>query len=246
MSRSSIGVSDTLNDYIVSANRIEPPALRRCREETANRDDANMQIGAEQGAFMAFLARLMGARIYVEIGVFTGYSALCMALAMKEMHGAEARIIACDKSEEFVDIARGYWAEADVDDVIEARLGDGLNSLKALGAEGLMDSVDMVFIDADKENSDAYYEEAATLLRPGGVMILDNVLWSGKVADKEIDDPSTRALRQMAVKAKSDGRFDQTLISVGDGLLMLRKRDAVDSHIKGPDAEAGRYPPQSA
>ncbi|MBA4800956.1 MULTISPECIES: O-methyltransferase [Euryhalocaulis] len=246
MSRRTIGVSDKLDAYIVSANREEHPALARCRAETAERDDANMQIGAEQGAFMAFLARLTGARIYIEVGTFTGYSALAMALPMKEIHGTNARVIACDISEEFLDIAEGYWKEARVDDVIEKRPGGAMNSLKALGAEGLSDSVDMVFLDADKENYGAYYEEAASLLRPGGLMVLDNVLWSGKVAEQDADDPATRALREVAVTAKSDGRFDQVFLSLGDGLLLLRKRDAAASHIDGPDAASGRYPPENA
>lgn len=244
MTRASIGVSDKLDAYLQTVNPDEPPALKRCREETARRGDSNMQIGPEQGALMAFLAKLMGARTYVEIGTFTGYSALVMALAMKERHGDNARIICLDKSDEYLGVAGDYWREAGAMDVIETRHGDALNSLKALNAEGLGDSVDIVFIDADKANYEAYYEEAASLLRPGGLMMLDNVLWSGKAADEGETDETAAIMRRINGHAAGDNRFDHALTAVGDGLLLLRKRDLVASHIEGPDAESGRYPPQ--
>lgn len=244
MTRASIGVSDPLDAYLQTVNPVEPAALKRCREETAKRSDSNMQIGPEQGALMAFLAKLIGARTYVEIGTFTGYSALVMALAMKERHGGSARVICLDKSDEYLGLAGDYWREAGAMDVIETRHGDALNSLKALTAEGLGDSVDIVFIDADKANYEAYYEEAASLLRPGGLMMLDNVLWSGDVADKTKTDEITGIMRRINGRAASDNRFDRALTAIGDGLLLLRKQDLVDSHIEGPDAETGRYPPQ--
>jgi len=246
MSRRSLGLDDAVAAYVEKSNPPEHPALRRCREETARRDDAEMQIGREQGAFMAFLARVVGARIYVEIGSFTGYSALAMALPMREIHGDDARVYACDISPEIIDVARDYWREAGVEDIVEARVGRGLDSLKALAAEGLADSVDMVFIDADKEAYDAYYEEAATLLRPGGLMLLDNVLWSGKVADAAADDPETESLRAIAGKAREDGRFDAAFTAMSDGLLLLRKRELTASHIDGPDAASGRRAPEGA
>jgi len=224
MSRTTLGLDQAVADYVLAANRDEHPALKRCRAETDKRPDANMQIGAEQGAVMAFLAKAIGARTYLEIGAFTGYSALVMALAMQESHGEAARVIACDISEEFFEIARDYWREAGVEALIETRAGPALDSLSALSAEGAAGTVDLAFIDADKENYAAYYDAAMALLRPGGVLLLDNVLWSGKVADPSSPDPVAEIMRKVAAKAREDARADHAFAALGDGLLMLRKR----------------------
>lgn len=220
MSR-SLGLSETIETYVRAMNRDEHPALSRCREETARRgDDAVMQISPEQGAFMAFLARMIAAKTYVEVGVFTGYSALAMALAMKEMHGADANIIACDISETFLAEARGHWARAGVEELMDVRIGPAVDSLAALPGG----AADMMFIDADKPGYAAYYEAGARLLRPGGIMLFDNVLWSGAVADEAKSDPDTDALREVARLARADARFDIAFTAIGDGLLLCRKK----------------------
>ncbi len=220
MSR-SIGLSEAVESYVRSMNRTEHTALARCREETQALGAISvMQISPEQGAFMSFLARLISAKTYVEIGVFTGYSALAMALALKDMHGAAARIIACDISEEFIAKARDYWREANVDEIIETRIAPAQETLKTLPDA----SIDMMFIDADKTGYPEYYEEGARLLRAGGVMAFDNVLWSGDVADSIKQEADVVALRRTAEMARSDDRFDIAFTAIGDGLLLCRKR----------------------
>ena len=220
MSR-SIGVSEDVAAYVRAMNRDEHPALARCREQTAQRgDDAVMQISPEQGAFMAFLARMMSAKTYVEVGVFTGYSALAMALAMKETHGADANVVACDISEAFIAEAREHWTQAGVDEVIDVRIGPAAERLAAL-PDG---AADMMFIDADKPGYPAYYEAGARLLRPGGIMLFDNVLWSGAVADETKSDEEIDALRETARIAKGDDRFEIAFTTIGDGLLLCRKK----------------------
>ena len=169
---------------------------------------------------MAFLARLTGARSYIEVGVFTGYSALAMGLTLKELHGADANIVACDISEEFISEARKYWAEAGVEDLIDVRIGPAVESLAALPDA----SADMMFIDADKAAYPAYYEAGARLLRPGGIMLFDNVLWGGSVADESRSDADIDGLRETAGIAKGDARFDTAFTTIGDGLLLCRKR----------------------
>jgi caffeoyl-CoA O-methyltransferase len=218
----SIGLSKAVESYIRSANPPEHPALARCREETEALGAISvMQISPEQGAFMAFIARLIGARTYVEVGVFTGYSALYMALALKDMHGEAARVIACDISEDYTDRAREYWREANVDDMIDLRLAPAQKTLETLPDA----RADMMFVDADKTGYPAYYEEGARLLRAGGVMLFDNVLWSGDVAEKDRQSDEIAALRRTAARARDDKRFDVAFTAIGDGLLLCRKRD---------------------
>lgn len=220
MSR-SIGVAEDVAAYVRAMNRDEHPALARCRKETQARvEDAVMQISPEQGAFMAFLARLTGAKSYVEVGVFTGYSALAMGLTLKEMHGAEASIVACDISEEFIAEARKYWTEAGVEDLIDVRIGPAVESLATLPDA----STDLMFVDADKAAYPAYYDAGARLLRPGGVMLFDNVLWSGSVADENRSNADIDGLRETAGFAKGDERFDIAFTTIGDGLLLCRKK----------------------
>ena len=205
--------------YLTQVGGREVPAQRRCREETQNRSDAEMQISPEQAASLAILARAIGARRCIEVGVFTGYSALAVALALP----VDGRIVALDVSKDFTDLARGYWREAGVADKIDLRIGPARDSLDAMIAanEG---PFDMAFIDADKVGYDAYYERVLTLLRPGGLIALDNMLYSGEVADPENLDASPVALRALNAKIHADPRVDMALATIGDGMMLAIKR----------------------
>lgn len=220
MTRQSIGIDERLNDYILSVSVREHPALARLREETRSYPEANMQISADQGAFMALITKLIGARNYIEIGVFTGYSSLAVALALPE----DGRVIGCDISEDYTTVARRYWNEAGVEEKIDLRIAPAIETLDALLAEGRAGSFDLAFIDADKELSGQYYERLLVLLRPGGLVMVDNTLWSGRVADPSVDDPDTEALRIFNGKLHGDERIDLALVPIGDGLTMARKR----------------------
>ncbi len=225
MSR-SFGLPDDVRDYVQKFGAREHPALVRCRQET-HRDlggRAGMQISPEQGALMQVLAHAIRARRAIEVGVFTGYSSTAVALALRAMHGRDAVLVACDLSEEYVGRARGYWAEAGLEAIVTTRIGPADQSLKAMIEEGLSGSFDLAFIDADKTGYDAYYELCLTLLRPGGMILIDNMLWSGKVAYPQAHDPDTAALRALAAKIHADGRVDMTLAGVGDGLSVAVKR----------------------
>jgi len=221
---SSLGLTPELVRYLASVNPPEHPALARCREETARLPNATMQISAEQGAFMAALAHMLAAKRAFEVGVYTGYSALATALALKQINPAGAHLLACDVSAEWTTIARSYWREAGVDDLIELVLAPAAETLDQRIAAGEEGSYDLGFIDADKTGYDAYYERGLKLLRPGGVMLFDNVLWSGRVVDPADTSEDTTALRALAQKAKADERVHSVLIAVGDGLLMCIKR----------------------
>jgi predicted O-methyltransferase YrrM len=219
MTAKSTFVDRAIQEYIIATVVREDPLLRELREETAQRPNARMAIGPEQGQLMALLARTIGARCYLEIGVFTGYSSLTMALALP----ADGRVVACDVSEEFTAVARRYWAAAGVADKIDLRIAPALETLARLRHERVA-PFDMAFIDADKENVDAYYEHSLELVRPGGLILVDNVLWGGSVVDSSDDDPDTRALRAISEKVGRDERVDATLLPVCDGLLIARKR----------------------
>jgi O-methyltransferase len=221
---SSIALSPEVVRYLAEVNPPEHPALKRCREETQKLPMARMQISAEQGAFMQVIARMLNAKRAFEIGVFTGYSSLAVALAMKEMHGPIARLLACDINEEWTTKARGYWREANVDDAIELKLAPAIETLDARIAAGEAGQYDLGFIDADKTGYDAYYERGLALLRKGGVMLFDNVLWGGKVADPADTTPDTTALRALAAKARADARVHAAMTSIGDGVLIAVKR----------------------
>ncbi len=225
MSR-SIGLSDPVRDYVQHWGAREHPVLAQCREETMRDFSAQfgMQISAEQGAFMQVMARAVNARNAVEVGVFTGYSSLAVALTMKALHGAGARLVGCDISEEYTGRARDYWRRAGVDDVAELRLGPAVDSLKALIAEGGAGRFDLAFIDADKTGYDAYYELCLTLLRPGGMILIDNMLWSGEVANPADTSADTEALRALAKRIHADARVEMTLAAIGDGLSVVVKR----------------------
>jgi caffeoyl-CoA O-methyltransferase len=220
MSRQTLTLSDALYDYLLSVSLREPQLLSRLREETAALPHAGMQISPEQGQFMALLAELVGARRVLEVGTFTGYSALVVALALP----ADGRIITCDVDEEMTAIARRYWAEGGVADKIDLRLGPAVDTLDALLADGGADTFDFAFVDADKENYDAYYERALALLRQGGLMVIDNVLWSGAVADPNQKDADTNAIRALNAKLHGDQRVSLSLLPVSDGITLARKR----------------------
>jgi caffeoyl-CoA O-methyltransferase len=220
MSNRSLGLNDALYRYLLDVSLREPAILARLREETLRMAEASMQISPEQGQFMALLLRLLGARRVLEIGVFTGYSSLVMAQALPP----EGRIIACDVSEEWTQVARRYWAEAGVADRIDLRLAPALQTLAALAADGWAGRFDFVFIDADKERYAEYYEAALALLRPGGLIALDNMLWSGRVADPAASDADTVAIRQINERLRDDERVDLSLVPIGDGLTLARKR----------------------
>ncbi len=213
-------LTDRLYDYLVATSLREPAVLRRLRDETAALPQAGMQIAPEQGQFMALLVELIGARRTLEIGTFTGYSALVVALALP----AEGRVTACDVSQEFTAIARRYWAEAGVADKIELHLAPAVDTLDGLLAEGQAGSFDFAFIDADKQSYDSYYERGLELLRPGGLIAVDNVLWSGAVTDESRRDADTRAIRALNAKVHRDRRVAILLVPIGDGLMLARKR----------------------
>jgi predicted O-methyltransferase YrrM len=214
-----VKATDTLMEYLSRVGAREVAAQIHCRKDTQKLPMGMMQIAPEQGAFLALLGRLTNARHYVEIGTFTGYSALSVALAMP----ADGRVVALDVSKEFTDRARGYWKEAGVDGKIDLRLGPGLDALDKMIQSG-EGPFDLAFIDADKTNYDGYYERVLKLLRAGGLVALDNMLWSGTVADPKISDADTSALRALNAKIHADPRVDMALATVGDGVMLARKR----------------------
>ncbi len=198
----------------------ESPVMRALRAETSKLPRGGMQIGADQGAFMALLVHLIGARRCLEIGTFTGYSALVVAAALPP----DGRLIACDVSEEWTSIARRYWAKAGVADRIELRLGPARDTLAALTRDGASGSFDFAFIDADKTTYDAYYESCLTLVRVGGLILLDNALQNGAVVDPSAHEADTDAIRAINQKVRDDPRVESVLLTVGDGVLMARKQ----------------------
>jgi caffeoyl-CoA O-methyltransferase len=220
MSDRRLQITDTIHRYLVEHSVREPEVLARLRAATASLPQAQMQIGPEQGQLMGLLARLVGAKRCIEIGVFTGYSSLAVALALPE----DGRILACDVSEEWTAIARRFWHEAGVEHKIELKLQPAARTLEQLLAAGDAGRYDFAFIDADKQSYDTYYELLLKLLRPGGLIALDNTLWSGHVADPSDRDPNTAALRALNDKLHRDERVDLSLLPVGDGLTLARKR----------------------
>lgn len=220
MTRRTEPITDALYDYLLGVSLREPDVLRRLREETAALEEATMQIGPEQGQLMALLVQMLGARRTLEVGTFTGYSALVVALALP----ADGRVVACDVSEEWTRIARRYWLEAGVSDKIDLRLGPALDTLDALLATRAAGTFDFAFIDADKANVRQYYEKALALVRRGGVVAIDNVLWSGKVIDPDVKDADTEALRALNAALKDDERVSLSLVPIGDGLTLALKR----------------------
>jgi predicted O-methyltransferase YrrM len=220
MPKKMIQVSEDLYDYILSVSLREPDILRRLREETARYPHSIMQISPDQGQFMALLIRLISATRAIELGVYTGYSSLSVALALPP-HG---KLVACDISEEWTSVARRYWLEAGVSHKIDLRLGPAMETLDSLLTENLADSFDFIFIDADKQNYDGYYERSLKLLRSGGLIAVDNVLWSGRVMDQRENDGDTAAIRKFNSKLLSDDRITLSMVPIADGLTLAFKR----------------------
>ena len=220
MSKNTLGLDNQLYDYLLSVSLREPDILRQLREETASYPMARMQISPEQGQFMALLVQLLGATKTLEVGVFTGYSSLCVALALPP----NGKIVACDVSEEYTAIARRYWQAAGVADKIDLRLAPALETLDELLAAGQAESFDFAFIDADKGNYEGYYERALQLIRPGGLIAIDNVLWSGRVADPQEQGNNTQALRALNEKLHDDERITLSMVPIADGLTLALKR----------------------
>jgi caffeoyl-CoA O-methyltransferase len=221
MANRTIKMTDPLYDYMLSVSVCEPEVLRDLRAETAKLAEAGMQIGAEQGQFMTLLVRLIGAKRTLEVGTFTGYSALTVALALP----ADGQVIACDVSEEWTSIGRRYWQRAGVAHKIDLRIAPGNETLAKLVADHSQhNSFDFAFIDADKSNYGSYYEYCIQLVRPGGLIAVDNVLWSGGVIDPSDQRPDTLAIRALNAKLHDDERVDVSLVPIGDGLMLARKR----------------------
>lgn len=220
MTRRTLLLTDELYDYLLSISLREPEVLRRLREETAAHAKAEMQISPEQGQFMAFLIRLIDARRTLELGVFTGYSALSTALALPP----DGELVACEIDEEYAAVARGWWEEAGVDLKIDLRLGPALETLDGLLAGGEDDAFDFAFVDADKNGYLDYYERCLRLVRPGGLILFDNTLWGGEVADPRATDEATESLRAFNAHLHRDERIDLSLLPLSDGLTLARRR----------------------
>lgn len=220
MSSRSAFLPPQIQAYIDATTLRDLPVLRELREETARLPQAGMQTGADQVQFLQLLVRLIGARRCIEVGVFTGYSALGVALALPQ----DGRIVACDVSEEYTSIARRYWERAGVAEKIDLYLAPAVQTLDELLRAGDAERFDFAYIDADKTGYDAYYERCLSLLRPNGIVAIDNVLWSGEVVDAATTDADTRALRALNEKIGRDERVDASLLPMGDGLMVVRKR----------------------
>lgn len=219
MSNRTTPLTEALHQYLLDVSLREPAILRRLREETAGMPEHNMQIAPEQGQFMQLLIKMLGAQRCIEIGTFTGYSTLAMALVLPE----GGRIIACDLSEEWTNVARRYWEEAGAES-IDLRIGPADETLAAMIEHGEEDQHDFAFIDADKTGYQGYYEKCLKLLRPGGVVAVDNTLWNGSVVDKDDNNTDTEAIREFNRLLQHDDRIDLSLVPIGDGLTLARKR----------------------
>ena len=219
MSKLNTEVTPELGDYIRKVSLREPAILARLREETASNPQATMQVSPEQGQFLALLVHLTQARRTLEVGVFTGYSSLSVAFALPE--GGE--IVACDVSEEWTSVARRYWKEAGVEHKIDLRIRPAIETLRQLIAQGRTASFDFAFIDADKPNYQAYFDCAVELVRPGGLIVIDNVLWHGAVIDLAAQDADTVAIRAFNQAVHADERVRISLVPIGDGLMLARK-----------------------
>lgn len=221
MSNQSIGLSDSLYHYLLANSVREPDILKKLRAETANHPLVNMQVSPEQGQLMGLLVQLIGAKKCLEVGVFTGYSSLVVALNLPD----DGQIIACDISDEFTSIARKYWHQAGVNNKIDLQIAPALETLDRLIANGEAGSFDFAFIDADKNNYAAYYDRCFQLVRSGGLILVDNVLWYGRVADPAMDhDKRTQAIKQINQQIYHDDRVQISLIPIGDGLTIARKK----------------------
>jgi predicted O-methyltransferase YrrM len=219
MSHTHINITDELAEYLRRVSLREPDVLARLRERTASIPEARMQITPEQGQLMQLLVRILGAKKALEVGVFTGYSSLAVALALP----SDGKVTACDVSAEWTSIGKQYWKEAGVAEKIDLHLGPGVKTLDELISDGQQGTYDFAFIDADKSNYDRYYERSLVLLRTGGLIAIDNVLWHGKVIDPSVNDDDTLAIRALNEKVHADARVDISMIPIGDGLTLARK-----------------------
>ncbi|MCW8194808.1 methyltransferase domain-containing protein [Proteobacteria bacterium 005FR1] len=220
MSRTSTLDLPAVYDYLLQVSLRDDPLLRELREETARDEAARMQISPEQGQLLALLVKLTGSRRIIEVGTYTGYSSLVMARALPR----DGYLLCCDINQHWTDVARRYWERGGVAERIELQLAPASETLQSLLDRGQQRSFDLAFIDADKENYDTYYEQCLRLLRPNGLIVLDNMLWYGKVADPSVNDPDTNSIRQLNRKLKDDARIDLSLIPVADGIALARKR----------------------
>jgi predicted O-methyltransferase YrrM len=220
MSNRTLTLDDTLYRYILAHSVKEPPVLEALRQETAQHPMGQMQIAPEQGQFMALLVQLLGVKKALEVGVFTGYSALAVALALP----ADGTLVACDVSEEYTTIAQRYWQQAGVANKIDLRIAPAIDTLNHLIQAGETNSFDFAFIDADKSNYPTYYEQALQLVRPGGLIIVDNVLWSGRVADATSQDNRTQTIRAFNDALYQDERIILSLLPIADGLTLAMKK----------------------
>ena len=220
MANKTMGISDELAAYVVKVGTREPDVLARLREETAAIPQHNMQIAPEQGAFLALLVELIGARRCIEVGTFTGYSSTAVALALP----ADGQIVCCDVSEEWTSLARTYWAEAGVSGKVDLRIAPATETLDQLVAGGQEATYDFAFVDADKAGYDAYYERLLRLVRPGGLIVFDNMLWGGDVLDTDPSDEDTKALQALNAKLARDERITLCLLPVADGVTLARRR----------------------
>ncbi len=219
MSNRTLSIDDRTYDYLCDVSINEPDLLRQLREETAQLEYSVMQISPEQGQFMSLLIKMMAAKRAIEIGTFTGYSSICVASAMPE----EGRLICCDISPQWTSIAEKFWALAGLEEKIELYTQPAEQTLQKLLDEGAEKTFDFIFIDADKQNYIGYYEMALRLLRKGGIIAVDNTLWSGAVADPENIEPGTRAIRRFNDMLKEDRRVSSSLLTIGDGLTLILK-----------------------
>lgn len=220
MSNQTLDLSDNVYEYLLDHSLREHALLAELRRETSELEMSIMQISPEQGQFMALLTKLLGVKRAIEVGVFTGYSSLSVAMAMP----ADGELIVCDMSEEWTSMARRYWEKAGVADKVTLKIAPALNTLNALLADGQAGKFDFAFIDADKTNYKNYYECCLELIRSGGVIAIDNVLWGGAVADKSDDSEDTRAIRDLNDHIHQDDRVDMSLLPIGDGLTLARRR----------------------
>jgi predicted O-methyltransferase YrrM len=220
MANRTMGISDELAAYVLEVGTREPEVLTRLRVETAAIPQHGMQIAPEEGAFLAMLIELTGARRCIEVGTFTGYSSTAVALALPE----DGRIVCCDVSEEWTAVAARYWGEAGVADKIDLRIGPAAETLDGMLADGEDSTYDFAFIDADKAGYDAYYERVLRLVRPGGLVVLDNMLWGGDVLKADAPDEDTRALQALNAKLAGDERVSLCLLPVADGVTLARRR----------------------
>ena len=223
MGTDTLLLSESVHAYLQSNSLREPEVLRRCREETSSLEEARMQLSPEQGQFLSFLVELTGVKRAIEVGTLTGYSALCVATSMP----ADGILVACDISERWTAIAQRYWQDAKIDKKIDLRIGPAVETLDGLLSDGEAESYDFALIDADKGNYEVYYERILRLVRSGGLIAVDNVLWSGKVADLSNQDSATLSIRSLNEKVLRDERVSLTMLPIGDGMTLVRKRDKI-------------------